>query len=106
MKTQPNIIILEHSSRGILDTLFAPNIQKLLFEHIVGGIKKAIKDNKNEIIICDINQLETSIHLSKDNFIPVLKSSLDYFVKSEEYSKCTLITNLIEELENGQTVKR
>tara|TARA_R110000796_G_scaffold231454_1_gene349357 strand:- start:915 stop:1235 length:321 start_codon:yes stop_codon:yes gene_type:complete len=105
MKKQPNIVILEHSSRGILDTLFAPNIQKLLFEYVVEEIKKAIKFNKKEVVVCDISQLETSIFISKDEFIPVLKSSLNYFIKSEEYSKCTRITNLIEELENGQPIK-
>lgn len=106
MKKQPNIVILEYSSRGILDTLFAPKIQLLLFTYIVDGIKQSIKYNKKELVICDINQFETSIAISNKNFIPVLRSSLEYFVKTEDYSKCTQINNLIKELENGQGIRK
>ena len=102
----PNIVLMEYSLRGVLDTLFAPKIQQLLFNHVVDGIQKAIKDNKKELVICDINQLETSIAISKPNFIPSLKSSLEYFVKVEDYSKCSQINKLIQELENGQRIKK
>jgi hypothetical protein len=74
----PNIVLMEYSLRGVLDTLFAPKIQQLLFNQVVDGIQKAIKDNKKELVVCDINQLETSIAISKPNFISALKSSLDY----------------------------
>jgi hypothetical protein len=105
MKKQPNIVLLEYSSRGILDTLFAPKIQYLLFTYVLDGIKRAIKYNKKELVICDINQLETSISVSHKDFIPVLKSSLEYFIKTEDYSKCSQINKLIQELENGQRIK-
>ena len=105
MKKQPNIVFLEYSLRGILDTIFTPKIQHLLFSYVVDGIKRSIKDNKKELVICDINQLETNIVISSKNFIQVLKSSLEYFVKIEDYFKCTQINNLIQELENGQRIK-
>jgi len=102
----PNIVLMEYSLRGILDTLFAPKIQQLLFNNIVDGIQKSIKDNKKELVICDINQLETSIAISNINFTAALKASLEYFVKLEDYSKCSQINKLIQELENGQRIKK
>jgi hypothetical protein len=97
---------MEYSLRGVLDTLFAPKIQQLLFNNVVGGIQKAIKENKKELVICDINQLETSIAISNINFTSALKASLEYFVKLEDYSKCSQINKLIQELENGQRIKK
>lgn len=105
-KKTPNIVLMEYSLRGVLDTLFAPKIQQLLFNHIVDGMQKVIKDNKKELVICNINQLETSIAIAKPNFIPALKSSLEYFIKIEDYSKCSQINKLIQELENGQRIKK
>jgi hypothetical protein len=102
----PNIVLMEYSLRGVLDTLFAPKIQQLLFNNVVGGIQKAIKENKKELVICDINQLETSIAISNINFTSALKASLEYFVKLEDYSKCSQINKLIQELENGQRIKK
>jgi len=102
----PNIVLIEYSLRGVLDTLFSPKIQQLLFNHVVDEIRKAIKDNRKELVICDINQLETSIVISKINFIPILKASLEYFVKVEDYSKCSQINKLIQELENGQKLTK
>ena len=106
MRKTPNIILMEYSLRGVLDTLFAPKIQQLLFNHVVDEIRKAIKDNRKELIICDINQLKTSISIPKTDFIPALKSSLEYFVKVEDYSKCSQINKLIQELENGQKLTK
>ena len=45
-KQSPNIVFIEYSLRGILDTLFTPKIQHLLFEMVVEGVKVAIKGNK------------------------------------------------------------
>ena len=102
----PNIVLMEYSLRGVLDTLFAPKIQQLLFNYVVDEIRKAIKDNRKELVICNINQLETSIAIPKTDFIQVLKSSLEYFVKVEDYPKCSQINKLIQELENGQRITK
>jgi hypothetical protein len=101
-KQSPNIVFLEYSTRGILDTLFTPKIQHLLFEMVVTGVKIAIKGNKKEFTICSVNQLEVNITIPKSGFVPILKSSLDYFIKTEDYLKCSQINELIQEIENGQ----
>ncbi len=105
-KQSPNIVFLEYSLRGILDTLFTPKIQHLLFEMVVEGIKMAIKGDKREFTICSVNQLQVNITIPKAGFIPVLKSSLDYFIKTEDYLKCSQINELIQEIEDGQRIKK
>jgi hypothetical protein len=107
MKKQlSNIVFLESNLRGIFDTLFTPKIQHLLFETVIEGIKTSIKGNKKEFTICSINQFEINVVIPKSGFAQVLKSSLEYFLKIEDYSKCSQINELIQELENGQRIAR
>ena len=101
-----NLVFLEYSTRGIMDTIFTPKIQHLLFETVVEGIKMAVKNDKKEFIICSVNQLEVNINIPKSGFIPVLKSSLEYFIKTEDYLKCSQINELIQEVENGPRTKK
>jgi hypothetical protein len=101
-----NIVFLESNLRGIMDTVFAPKIQHLLFETVLESIKIAIKGNKKEFTICSINQFEVNIIVPKSGFAQVLKSSLEYFLKIEDYSKCSQINELIQELENGQRITK
>jgi hypothetical protein len=101
----PNLLINEYSARGILDTLYAPKIQQSLFETVVDEIKLSIKTDKKEVIVCNLPQVELSVTIPKTSFITTLKSAIDYYLKVEDYHKCTQINNLIQELENGRRVK-
>ena len=104
-KKIPNIVFLEYSLRGILDTLFTPKIQQLLFEKVIDEIKKSHKTTKKEIVICNINQFECDIAISKNDFIPALESALNYYVQIEDYPKCTQINKLIQEIQDGRRIK-
>lgn len=104
-KQTPNLLINEYSARGILDTLYAPKVQQALFEAIVDEIKQSIKTDKKEAIICNLPQVELSVTLPKSSFVATLKSAIEFYLKMEDYHKCTLINNLIQELENGRKVK-
>lgn len=95
----PNILLKEYSTRGILDTLFTPKIQHSIFENVVDGMKQAVKDNKKEFMLCSIPQLEANIVITKENYLSALKSSLEYFIKVEDYRKCSQIDILYKELE-------
>ena len=97
----PNILLKEYSTRGILDTLFAPKMQHSLFENVVDGMKQAVKDNKKEFMLCAIPQLEANIVITKENYLSALKSSLEYFIKVEDYRKCSQIDSLYKELEKN-----
>lgn len=100
MKKIPNIIFIDYSLKGIMDTLFAPKMQKLLFENIFNSIKDASKTKKKEVIICDITQIEISILLPKTHWIHTLRSILEYYIKIEDYLMCAQIDKLIKDIKN------
>jgi hypothetical protein len=104
-KKTPNLILTDYSLRGVLDTLFNSNVQDVLFSNSLESIKKAILEKKRECVICDINQLEITITLSKPYWGSALKSILEYYVKVEDYNKCSQINKLIQEL-NGEGDKK
>jgi hypothetical protein len=105
MKKTPNIVFTDYSLRGIMDTLFAPKMQKLLFESVFTSIKNTLKTKKKEVIICDIIQVETSISIPKTHWVQALKSVLEYYVKVEDYSMCTQVNKLIKDIEDGRGIK-
>ena len=105
MKKTPNIVFIDYSLRGIMDTLFAPKIQKLLFESVFTNIKSALKTKKKEVIICDVIQIETSILIPKTHWAHALKSVLEYYIKVEDYSMCTQVNKLIKDIEDGRGIK-
>ena len=105
MKKTPNIVFTDYSLRGIMDTLFAPKIQKLLFESVFTSIKNTLKTKKKEVIICDIIQVETSILIPKTHWAHALKSVLEYYIKVEDYSMCTQVNKLIKDIEDGRGIK-
>jgi len=104
-KQTPNLLLNEYSARGILDTLYAPKVQQALFEAITNEIRQSVKTNKKEAIICNLPQVELSVTLPKSSFITTLKSAIEFYLKIEDYHKCTQINNLIQELENGRAIK-
>jgi hypothetical protein len=104
-KKTPNLILTDSSLRGVLDTLFKSNVQEVLFSNSLDSIKAAVNEKKRECVICDINQLEITITLSKTHWVPALKSILEYYIKVEDYNKCSQINKLIQEL-NGEGDKK
>ncbi len=105
-KQQPNIVLTDYSSKGILDTLFTPKIQQLLFNTTFEGIKKAHKSNRNEVIVCSITQVEATIALPKSHWVNALKTMLEYYVIEENYSMCTQVNKLIQDVEDEQRLKK
>jgi hypothetical protein len=104
-KQTPNLLLNEYSARGILDTLYSPKVQQALFEAVINEIRQSVKTNKKEAIICNLPQVELSVTLPKSSFITTLKSAIEFYLKIEDYHKCTQINNLIQELENGRAIK-
>jgi hypothetical protein len=104
-KKTPNLILSNYSLRGVLDTLFNTKVQEILYIETFNSIKKALQEKKRECVVCDIGQLETTITLSKSNWEPALNSILEYYVKIEDYDKCSQINKLIQEL-NGEGSKK
>ena len=104
-KKTPNLVLTNYSLRGILDFLFNTEVQTVLYNETFNSIKTALQEKKRECVICDIGQLETTITLPKANWEPALNSILEYYVKVEDYDKCSQINKLIQEL-NGEGSKK
>jgi len=104
-KKTPNLILTNYSLRGVLDTLFNTQVQEILYAETFESIKTALQTKKQECVVCNIGQLESTITLSKSNWEPALKSILEYYVKIEDYDKCSQINKLIQEL-NGEGSKK
>jgi hypothetical protein len=104
-KKTPNLILTSYSLRGVLDTLFNTKVQEILYSETFESIKKSLQEKKRECVVCDIGQLETTITLSKSNWEPALNSILEYYIKVEDYDKCSQINKLIQEL-NGERSKK
>jgi hypothetical protein len=104
-KKTPNLILTNYSLRGVLDTLFDTKVQGILYMETFNSIKKSLQEKKRECVICDIEQLETTITLPKSNWEPALKSILEYYIKVEDYNMCSQINKLIQEL-NGEGSKK
>ena len=101
----PNLLISEYSARGILDTLYTPKVQQSLFENVVDEIRQSVKNNKKEVVVCNLPQVELSVTIPQSSFVSTLKSAIEFYIKIEDYHKCTQINNLIQELENGRRIK-
>jgi hypothetical protein len=73
-------------------------IQSILFNSIISGIEDAIKTNKEEATIIELNSSGNYISLDKDNWKPSLEKAQVYFTSLEEYEKCADIQKLIESI--------
>ena len=104
-KKTPNLILTNYSLRGVLDTLFNTKVQEILYNETFESIKDALQTKKQECVICNIGQLETTITLSKLNWGLALSSILEHYIKIEDYDKCSQINKLIQEL-NGEGSKK
>lgn len=101
MKKTPNIIFSDYSLEGIINTLSRPEIKKVLFESVFEKIRNSINTSKKEIIVCDIIQLEVSIHIPKKEWNNVLQTILNYYINIEDYSMCSNISKVIKDIKNG-----
>jgi hypothetical protein len=75
-----------------------PQIQEVLFNSIIVGIKDALKTNKTEATIVELNSSGNYISLEKDNWKASLEKAQTHFSELEEYEKCAEIQKLIESL--------
>ena len=75
-----------------------PQVQDMIFNSIILGIKDAIKFNRKEATIVELNSSGNYISLSKDIWKPSLENAQTYFTNLEEYEKCADIQKIIESL--------
>jgi hypothetical protein len=73
-------------------------IQALLYDNVVKGIKTAIKTNKSEATIVELNSSGNYISISYVDWKKSLEKAQNYFANLEQYEVCADIQKLIESI--------
>jgi len=73
-------------------------IQEILFNSIVIGIKEASKTNRKEATLIELNSSGNYISINQENWKPSLEKAQTYFANLEQYEICADIQKIIESL--------
>lgn len=83
-----------------LDQVFNSH-KGIIYDHVLEKIKECYLDstvNQVPIISIQINDVTNSINLSRDKFISGLENAIEYYVELEEYEKCQVCLNIINDI--------
>ena len=80
-------------------------IQEVLFNNVVDGIKDAAKTNKQEATIIELNSSGNYISINYENWKLSLEKAQIYFAGLEQYEVCADIQKIIESI-NSYEPKR
>ena len=69
-----------------------------VYKSLIDGVTEAIKENKEEIKLCEVKNTNIFITVEKPEWKESLDSALQYYVNKEEYEKCSKIKGLIDKL--------
>ena len=69
-----------------------------VYKSLVEGVSKAIKNNKEEIKLCEVKNTNTYITVEKPEWKKSLDSALQFYIDTEEYEQCSKIKDLIDKL--------
>ena len=61
---------------------------------LVEGIAEAIKEEKDEIKLCEIKDANTYLTVHKDAWSGSLARAMDFYIDNEQYEICALIKEL------------
>jgi hypothetical protein len=73
-------------------------IQEILFNSIVDGIKEAAKTNRKEATIIELNSSGNYIAINRNDWKPSLEKAQEYFTNLEQYEVCAAIQKIIESI--------
>ena len=91
---------LKFTGEVSLEEIYAQN-KSIIYDSLFKSIKKSYKNEtvqEIEVIKISINEIEYSIKLGRDRFIPSLESIISFYEETEEYEKCQTCLNMILEL--------
>ena len=74
------------------------NKKPQLYKSLVEGIAEAIKENTNEVKLCEVKYANTYLTVHKDNWSGSLAKAMDFYIEKEEYEQCSKIKKLIDKL--------
>ena len=69
-----------------------------VYRSLVEGIAEAIKDNTNEIKLCEVKYANTYLTVHKDAWSGSLAKAMDFYIENEQYEVCGKIKNLISRI--------
>ena len=65
-----------------------------VYRSLVEGIAEAIKEEKDEIKLCEIKYANTYLTVHKDAWSDSLARAMDFYIDNEQYEVCALIKEL------------
>jgi hypothetical protein len=83
-----------------LDEVFSQN-KIFIYDNVLASIEKSYKNLKideTHVVQISINEIEYSIKLSRDKYVGALEGAILFYESAEEYEKCQLCLNIINEL--------
>lgn len=74
------------------------HVQDIVLGSVVLGIKEAVRLQRQEATIVELNSSGNYVSISRENWKQSLETAQQYYVKLEEYEICADIQKLIESL--------
>ena len=69
-----------------------------VYRSLVEGIAEAIKDESDEIKLCEVKYANTYLTVHKDSWSGSLAKAMDFYIENEQYEICGKIKNLITKI--------
>lgn len=82
-----------------------PQVQELIYDNLILGIKDANASNKNEATIVELHSSGNYVQVSRNDWKTSLEKAQQYYSNLEQYEKCSEIQKLIESI-NSYGIKR
>lgn len=92
----PNLYITVQEGVDFTAIQINPQVQSIVFNSLVSGIKDASERNQTEATIIELNSSGNYVSLDRSNWTQSLEKAQTYFSDMEEYEMCADIQKLIE----------
>jgi hypothetical protein len=94
----PNLYITLQEGIDFSAIQLNPQVQNVVFNSLVSGIKEASERNQAEATIIELNSSGNYISLDRSDWTQSLEKAQTYFSDMEEYEVCADIQKLIESI--------
>ena len=101
----PNLYIVVNNNYDLENIHCNEHIKEIIFGSIILGVKEAIKFNKKEATIVELNSSGNYVSISKDKWKISLEEAQKHYVAQEAYELCADIQQVIESI-NSYGTKR
>ena len=91
-----NLNIIYEEESDLEHLLETEEFQNFIIVESFKRVKKAVEEKLDKIILFTISNLLLTVEVDKNNYKPILLTSLDYYARIEDYKKCSEIKNFIE----------